>query len=348
MVSVSCIKRILPVIASTAILLVTAMDALAIEDNLTGFTLPNGMQVLVKEDHARSVTAVQIWVKVGSADEELSEGGISHLIEHMAFKGTGRRGPGVIASEVETLGGDINAYTSWDETVFHIVVPSSATLKGLDILTDAVLRPTIDADELAKEKPVVIEEILEGEERPERKAGKLLMLNAYAVSPYRYPVIGFKDVVEKFTRDDILRFREKWYVPENMVLVIVGDVDPISLKKELEGMTADIKPRPFWHHPRAMEPVQQDIRTSAVRDNNARETRLHMAFHIPSIQGPDVNALDLAGDILGARESSRLVNVVKKQKQLVHTISGICYNAQGRRNLRSIRDPGCQEYRGHR
>ncbi len=317
----SYVKGMLAIIAPLAILLVTTMDVCAIDGDLTTFTLPNGMEVVIKEDHARSVTALQIWAKVGSADEERSEGGISHLIEHMAFKGTARRGVGVIAKEVESLGGDINAYTSWDETVFHIVVPSSATVQGLDILTDAVLRPTIDPGELAKEKVVVLEEILEGQERPERKAGNILMLNAYKACPYRYPILGLKEVVEKFTRDDILRFREKWYVPENMVMVVVGDVDPAALKTELERMTADIKPRPVFRHPRALEPIQEDIRTVAVRDNNARETRMHMAFHIPSIKGVDVNALDLTGDILGSRESSRLVTVLKKQKKLVNAIS---------------------------
>lgn len=287
---------------------------------MSTFKLPNGLEVLVKEDHARKVAALQLWVKVGSADEELSEGGISHLIEHMAFKGTKRRGLGQIASEVEALGGDINAYTSWDETVFHITVPSSATAQGLDILTDAVLRPTIDAQELAKEKQVVLEEILEGEERPARKASKLLFHTAYEKSPYKYPIIGYKDVVEKFTRDDILAFRKKWYVPENMFLLVVGDVNAAQIRDEVQRLTADLKPQGFFRPPRPQEPIQKQIRSSVVKDNNARETRLGLAFHIPSSQGNDVNALDLASDILGARESSRLVRVLKKEKGLVNSI----------------------------
>ena len=152
----------------------------AMEDKLQRFILPSGLEVLVKEDHARKVAAIQYWVKVGSADEEVSQRGISHLIEHMAFKGTERRGVGKIAAEIEALGGEINAYTSWDETVFHVTVPSHATVQGLDILTDAVFRPVIDPKELALEKQVVIEEILEGEERPERKASKQIFYTAYS------------------------------------------------------------------------------------------------------------------------------------------------------------------------
>lgn len=211
--------------------------SVALEEKLQQFTLSNGIEVYVKEDSARKVATLQVWVMVGSADEQEWERGISHLIEHMAFKGTERRGVGRIAAEVEALGGETNAFTSWDKTVFYVTVPSEAVLAGLDILTDAVLRPSIDPVELDKEKQVVIEEILEGEERPERKAFKRLFHTAYVSSPYKYPVIGFKETVEKFTRDDIMRFREKWYKPENIFILLVGDVDASAVQPELERMT---------------------------------------------------------------------------------------------------------------
>jgi zinc protease len=293
----------------------------AMEPKLKRFALPNGLDVFVKEDHAQKVATIQLWVMVGSADEEASERGISHVIEHMAFKGTKRRGVGQIAAEIEALGGDTNAYTSWDETVFHVTVPSNAVSQGMDILTDAVLHPSIDPGELEKEKQVVIEEILEGEERPDRKASKLLFKTAYVESPYQYPIIGYKEIVEKTTRDDILAFRKKWYVPENMFLLVVGDVDTSKIRDEATRLTADLKPVGFFRPPKPAEPAQKQIRTSITRDVNTRETRLNMAFHIPSMQGNDVNALDLVGDILGTRESSRLVRVLKKEKGLVNSIS---------------------------
>jgi zinc protease len=125
-------------VLALAIIWMTPMNANSMDGQLKSFSLSNGMAVIVKEDHARKVSAIQLWVKVGSADETQTELGISHLIEHMAFKGTKRRGLGKIAAEVEALGGDINAYTSWDETVFHLTVPSTATFQALDIVTDAV------------------------------------------------------------------------------------------------------------------------------------------------------------------------------------------------------------------
>jgi zinc protease len=308
-------------VVALLIVAVTTVNGEATEDTLTHFRLENGLEVLVKEDHARRVATLQLWVKVGSADEEPAERGISHLIEHMAFKGTGRRGVGAIASEVEALGGDINAYTSWDETVFHITVPSGATIQGLDILVDAVLNPTIDAEELEKEKQVVLEEILEGSERPSAKAFKLLFDTAYRDSPYKYPIIGHKEIVEKITRDDVTAFRKKWYVPENMFLLIVGDVDSGTIKSEVERLTAGLKPEGFFRPTRRQEPVQTEMRSSLKRDKSARESRLHIAYHIESMRGNQVNALDLAGDLIGGRENSRLVRVLKKEKSLVNSIA---------------------------
>lgn len=317
--AVAALRRL--ILPTMVMLMLLPVKAVALENNLNHFVLPNGLDVFVKEDHARKVATIQLWVKVGSADEEASERGISHLIEHMAFKGTERRGVGQIASEVEALGGDTNVYTSWDETVFHVTVPSTAIGQGMDILIDVVLHPTIDKNELEREKQVVIEEILEGEERPERKASKVLFQTAYVKSPYQYPIIGYKEIVEKTSRDDILAFRKKWYVPENMFLLVVGDVDPDKVRDEAARLTADLKATGFFRPPRAAEPTQKEVRAALLRDRNARETRLNMAFHIPSMQGNDVNALDLVGDLLGSRESSRLIQVLKKEKQLVNSIS---------------------------
>jgi len=307
--------------AFTTTLTVFPLLASATDGQLTYFQMPNGLAVFVKEDHSRNVAAVQMWVMVGSAYETDSERGISHVIEHMAFKGTKRRNVGQIAQEVEEIGGEINAYTSWDETVFHIIVPSSAVSRGMDIVTDAVFRSVIDPNELKKEKEVVIEEILEDKDRPEDVASETLFKTAYVKSPYRFPVIGQKEIVEKITRKNILDFRKKWYVPENMFLLVVGDVDPTAVRKDVERFTSDIKSTGFLKVLPAQEPPQKQIRTALIRDRNAAETRLDIAFHIPSIKGDDVNALDLTADILGARENSRLERVLKQEKRLVNSIS---------------------------
>lgn len=314
------IRSIISVL-SLFMLSVIPITANAEEDNLTRHTLPNGLDVILKQDTARKVAAIQFWVNVGSTDEDQSQRGISHLIEHMAFKGTKKRGVGRIAKEIEALGGSTNAYTTWDRTVFLVTVPSDKVLDGLDILADAVINPLIDPQELEREKKVVLEEILEGEERPQKKSFELLFETAYTQSPYKYPVIGYKEIVSGFSRDDVLAFRKRWYVPQNMFLVVVGDVDPQALRPEIERMTRDLKPSKFVPGNRAAEPAQEQIRQAIIRDPNSRETFLNIAFHIPSVKSAEVNALDIAADLLGSRESSRLVHVLKKQKHLVHSIS---------------------------
>ncbi|MCL4538591.1 MAG: insulinase family protein, partial [Bacteroidetes bacterium] len=308
-----------------AVLLFCATAAFATDGDLTHFRLPNGLAVFVKEDHSRKVAAVQMWVMVGAAYENDSERGISHVIEHMAFKGTKKRGVGRIAEEVEEIGGQINAYTVWDETVFHIVVPSSAASQGLDIITDAVFRSVINPKELEKEKKVVLEEILEDQDRPEDVAFNKLFETAYIRSPYRFPVIGQKEIVEKITRKNILDFRKKWYVPENMFLMVVGDVDPAAVRRDVERFTSDVKPTAYLNVSLPQEPPQTQIRSALTRDSNATETRLDIAYHIPSMKGNDVNKLDLTADILGGRDNSRLVRILKQEKALVNSISAESY-----------------------
>ena len=249
------------------------------DGELTHFVMPNGLKVFVKEDHSRKVTAVQMWVMVGSAYD--SERGISHVIEHMAFKGTKRRGVGQIDKEVQEIGGQMNAYTSWDETVIHIVVPSSATSHAIDIITDAAFRSAIDPNELEKEKKVVLEEELYDKDRPQHVASNLLFKTAYIKSPYRFPIIGNKESFKKVTRKAVMDYRKKWYVPENMFLLVVGDVDPVSVRKDVERFTSDVKPTGFFKAPLPQEPPQEQIRTSVARDSAATETRLSIAFHIP-------------------------------------------------------------------
>ncbi|MGO9116360.1 MAG: M16 family metallopeptidase [Desulfomonilaceae bacterium] len=294
----------------------------AMDGELTHFVMPNGLKVFVREDHSRKVTAVQMWVMVGSAYD--TERGISHVIEHMAFKGTKRRGVGQIDKEVQEIGGQMNAYTSWDETVIHVVVPSPVTSHAIDIITDAAFRAVIDPNELEKEKKVVLEEELYDKDRPQHVASNLLYKTAYIKSQYRFPIIGNKESFKKVTRKAVMDYRKKWYVPENMFLLVVGDVAPVSVRKDVERFTSDVKPTGFFKAPLPQEPPQEQIRTSVARDSAATETRLSVAFHVPAMKGNDVNALDLVADILGARDDSRLTSALKREKGIVTSISASC------------------------
>src|SRR5947209_7137810 len=187
-------------------------------------SLPNGLTLLVEENHAAPVVAIQVWVRVGSADERADEAGLAHLHEHMLFKGTARRGPGEIARTIEACGGEINAWTSFDQTVYHVVLASRFFADGMDVLADAVTSAAFDPDELKREIEVVCEEIKRSQDSPARKLSRELFAASFGRHPYGKPVIGTEESVRSFTRDGILKFYRRWYKPENTVVVVVGDV----------------------------------------------------------------------------------------------------------------------------
>ena len=159
---------------------------------IQSFTLDNGMQVLLEENHAAKVVSFNALAKVGSVNETDDEAGISHLIEHMLFKGTPTRPAGIIARDVEAAGGDINAYTSLDQTVYYINMASRFSKQGLEILADAIQNPLFDAEELAREKEVVLEEVRREQDNPSRMTIEHLFQSAYKAHTYGRPIIGFQ------------------------------------------------------------------------------------------------------------------------------------------------------------
>lgn len=282
--------------------------------------LDNGMTVILEENHSARVVTFQMFVRVGSADEDEKEAGIAHVFEHMLFKGTEKRKVGQIAGEVEAAGGYINAYTSYDQTVFHLAVASRYFDTGLDIISDAIQRSSFDPGELKKELEVVLEELRMGEDDPGRKLYKNILSTAYTTHPYKRPVIGFADIVKGFTREQILDFFKKWYIPNNMTLVVVGDFDKNKALDAIKNSFKDFKPGPDPHKPRPLEPPQKELRTT-ISEDEIEETHLGMAFHIPELSHPDTYAIDVLANIIGQGESSRLYQRLKEKEQLVHTIS---------------------------
>ena len=282
--------------------------------------LDNGMTVILEENHSARVVAFQMFVKAGGADENEKEAGIAHVFEHMLFKGTEKRKIGQIAGEVEAAGGYINAYTSYDQTVFHLAVASRYFDTGLDIISDAIQRSSFDPDELKKELEVVLEEIRMGEDDPGRRLYKNILSTAYTTHPYKRPIIGFVDIVKTFTREQILDFFKKWYIPNNMVLVVVGDFDKNKALNAIKNSFRDFKPGAEPHKPRLIEPSQKELKTNIAEDE-IKETYLGMAFHIPEMSHPDTYVIDVLANILGQGESSRLYQGIKEKQQLVHGIS---------------------------
>lgn len=288
------------------------------------FTLENGLRVAIQEDHFAPVVAIQIWVKAGSADETPDVAGAAHVHEHMLFKGTQSRPVGAIAAEIESSGGSINAFTTADHTVYHIALASRHFSDGLDILTDAIQNSTFDPQELDKELQVVMEEWKRGEDSPTTRAATELFEVAYKQHPYGRPVIGYRATIEALNRERVVHFYQRWYHPNNMTVVIVGDIDREKAQQEVLRLFDRAPSAQLPVRPRPPEPAQTELRLSVV-DMNVEECYLYMGFPLPPAEHEDIFALDLLSFVMGGGESSALVQKLQAEQELVNWITASAY-----------------------
>ncbi len=290
------------------------------QDQFRRFTMENGLKVILEENRTSPVVALQIWAKVGSADERDEEAGVCHFIEHMIFKGTEKRKVREMAREIESLGGYINAYTSYDQTVYHITIASRYADTALDILADAVQHSTFDPLELEKEREVILEEIRMGKDNPSHRLFNQTMATLFQNHPYRRPIIGFDKTVKSIARDQMVSFFKKWYAPNRMVFIAVGDFNLNDMEDGVKKTFKEFIPSSENLPQRIEEPGQIGVR-SIISHGNFKETYLQIAFPIPSATHEDTPGLDLLSHILGGGEASRLVQKIKLEKGLVNSIS---------------------------
>ena len=305
------------------------------------WTLPNGLVILVEEDHSAPVASVQVWCETGSITEDKWLGaGLSHILEHMLFKGTANRGPNEIAQAVQNAGGYINAYTSFDRTVYWIDTPAKGVSTALDILADAVQHSTLPPEEYVKEQEVIRREFAMGQDDPDRMSSLRLFATAFRQHPYRHPVIGHLDIYNRLTRDDVMAYYKARYVPNNLFFVVAGDVDAQAVYEQLAAAfeTAPRQPLPPVYI--APEPPQLGRREEHV-EFPTELTRLEIAWHTPELTHPDVPALDLLALILGDGRSSRLYRRVREELALVHGIHAWCYTPgqPGLFGIEAVLDP---------
>jgi zinc protease len=291
--------------------------------------LDNGVTLHVAAGHPMPVLAVQAWVGVGSADETAPQAGLAHVVEHMLFKGSRGYGVGELTRAIEGRGGEINAWTSFDHTVYHAVLGSDHLEGALDALGDALTAPRVDPHELERERRVILEEIRQGSDDPARSVAQSLFATAYVAHPYRRPVIGTAESVQRHGERELVEFFRSYYVADNLTLVVAGDIDPARVRRSVErrfrGMPSG---RPARRG--IIEPAQSAPRAvAAVRD--VSEAYLAIGFHIPAARHPDVAALDVAAILLGESESARLSRRLRDRDQLV---------TGAHAHIHALRDPG--------
>jgi zinc protease len=287
--------------------------------------LPNELTIIVQEDHSAPVASVQAWCATGSIHEDKHLGaGLSHILEHMLFKGTKTRSTNEIAQKIQDVGGYINAYTSFDRTVFWIDLPKDGVGSALDILADAMMNSTLPGEEYTKEQEVIRREFAMGLDDPDRTITQRLFATAFQQHPYRFPVIGLIDIYNQLGQEQVMQYYRRRYVPNNLTFVIVGHVDAAKVRQDLERLFKDYPAQSL--QPIYIPPEPKQLGRRELHNEFATElTHLAMAWHVPEIAHPDVPALDVLAVILGEGRSSRLYRQVREEAGLAFGIEAFSY-----------------------
>ncbi len=291
------------------------------------YQLKNGLNVLLLESHKSPVVSVQMWVKTGSADEQKGIEGISHFIEHLVFKGTPKYKVGEIAAAVEGSGGELNAYTSFDQTVFYVTISRQFTETALDVISQMMGFPEFDPTEVNNEREVVIEEIKRGLDNPGRKSSQLLFSSLYKKHPYGKPVIGYESIIKKVSVKKIKEYFQSRYVPENMFLVVAGNFESKKMKSQVEEYFGQFKNYKLKKSKRIKEPKQVENRIK-VETTEFKSTTGYISWKVPSIDHKDIAALEVMSMILGSGDSSRLVHNLRIENTVVNSVGAFIYPMQ--------------------
>jgi zinc protease len=289
-------------------------------------TLENGLTIITREDHSAPVVSAQAWAMTGSIHEAHWLGaGLSHVLEHMLFKGTTTRPGSRIDQEVQEAGGYMNAYTSFDRTVYHIDVPNTGATTAIDILCDIMQHASLPPEELAKELDVIRREMDMGQDDPGRRSGRRLFETAYTKSPYRFTIIGYLDIFNELKPEDIRSYYTQRYAPNNVFYVVAGDITHADVVKQIRASYAKTKSRALPPLVLPAEPRQTAAR-EIIEEASIELGHLHIAWHIPELRHPDVPILDVLAVLLGSGRSSRLYQEVREKQGLVHYADAWTYN----------------------
>ena len=282
--------------------------------------LKNGITAVVEPlNHFHSV-AVGIWVKTGSAFESHEENGISHVIEHMLFKGTTNRSAKQIAIELDRIGGQMNAFTSKECTCYYARVAHDQISVAADVLSDLIKNAVFDPAELDKERLVVLEEISMLNDQPDDLAHEQASIDFFKGSTYSKPVIGPAENIKRFTRDDIINYINKHYYPENIVISIAGKVDLIQVTELLEKYFGDISGDLKQQSTRAFVDQFKPEKTFTVLKRDIEQTHISLGFNGIDYRDDSRYAYMVLSNLFGGSMSSRLFQKIREEMGLVYTV----------------------------
>ena len=281
------------------------------------FTLPNGLRVLCEQlPHLRSVS-MGVWVKAGSILEREHENGLSHLIEHMAFKGTGRRSAKQIAQEMDAVGGYLNAATSKLCTCYYAKVIDENLPLAADILSDIVRFPAIDPKELDKERNVVLEEISMTDDSPEDVAYDLIASAMFGKQPLGQTILGPRELIASYTREDILAFRARHYSPMNTCVAIAGNFDLNQVKDLMAQRFGDWTGGAGEIFP--VNAVNQPPQTLTA-DKDTEQAHICLGYRGKPLGDADAYPMAVFNSILGGGMSSRLFQRIREESAMAYSV----------------------------
>ncbi|MDR2891935.1 MAG: insulinase family protein [Deltaproteobacteria bacterium] len=286
------------------------------------YRLPNGLGVLLQQDKRFPLVSMRLLVHAGSTYEKADEAGISHLLEHMVFKGSAKHPDLDLAADIEKNGGYTNAYTSFDYTGYVADLPAEHWRVGLEALESTAFHPRLDPADLEAEKKVVIAELKRGDDDPSGLIFDRLLASALAGTPYERPIIGYEDVLNKITRQDIVDYMQRFYQPQSCLLVVCGDFDPAAVKEEIERVFGPLTNNRDVELVKDINLLAQPGQGPLISVEKGPWNKVYLGIAFPSVPLKDARTvhLDVLADLLGGGKTSYLYRKYKYEQQLVDSI----------------------------
>lgn len=284
------------------------------------FDLKNGIRVVVDEMPGYKSCTVGIWIRTGSVDENENSSGISHFIEHMCFKGTKKRTALQIANEMDSIGGQLNAFTSKECTCYHARVMSERIENAIDILSDLVINSLFDEKEMDKEKGVVIEEIYMTNDNPEDLAHETISKTFFGGSPLAKPILGTEENIRSFTRQDLIEHTDSYYTPKRMVVSVAGGISTTETEKLLNKYLGDYKTandEPIVKREEYKHEIKKQFVTIG---KDTEQTQICLAMRGFAFLSEERYALSVVNNAFGGTMSSRLFQKIREERGLAYSV----------------------------
>ncbi|MCJ7642615.1 MAG: insulinase family protein, partial [Desulfobacterales bacterium] len=297
--------------------LLTPLAQAGLREKVSETVLPNGLKIILLEDHKAPLITFQVWYRVGSRNEAWGRTGLSHLLEHMMFKGTQKYGPEDFSRIIQENGGNDNAFTTHDYTAYFENLSSDRIQVALDLESDRMQNLNLREEDFRTERMVVMEERrLRTEDNPFATLVEQFEATAFQIQPYHWPIIGWMEDIARLTLEDLKSYYRTYYNPVNAFIVAVGDFRKEDLLPQIE--------KAFGSYPRGIPPNQEVGRESPqigerriFVKKEAQLPSILMGYHVPNIKDPDGHVLEIIGMLLSAGKSSRLYQSLVRDKRLV-------------------------------